>query len=157
MNCNLDKFKNKIEKHFTNWIKGAIENEGGEFHRVLETFYGKEKVEEEKYNLSKLIRENYANAELQDLPDTIWLQLENTDSLDIGVGDFLKINEIIGDKRDWRSIKNLFEKNQKVEASIIAHLPDETYHLVSGNTRLCVAKALNIKPKVIILEFPYFR
>ena len=157
MNYNPDMLKNKQEKPFTNWIKGPIENEGGEFLRVLETFYGKEKLEQQRDTFYRLIIESYTNNEMIELDDNVWSKLNNTDSHNIKSGDFQKIEELIGNRRDWRLIKNLFEKNQEVEASIIAHLPDETYHLVSGNTRLCIAKALDIKPKVIIIEFPNFR
>lgn len=148
--------ENNQEKTFTNWTKGPIENEGGEFRRVLETFYDRDKLEEQKDRFYSFIKESYASSELVELEDAIWSKLENTDAHDIGSGDFQKIEELVDDRRDWQLIKNNFTDNKEVEVPIIAYLPNGTYHLVSGNTRLCVARALNIKPKVILIEFPNF-
>lgn len=42
-----------------------------------------------------------------------------------------------------------------MKAPIIAYIKSENrYHLLSGNTRLCIAHAQSIRPKVVILEIP---
>lgn len=53
--------------------------------------------------------------------------------------------------RDWQSIKSGVERGQAYDAPIVMKYRD-TYHLVSGNTRLMVAKALGRKPQVWLFE-----
>lgn len=143
-------------KEYANWQKVDLKKEGGELIRTLKLTYGEDFTIDKNRELFSRIVDAYDSAELKALDDSIWSELENTDSHDIRIGDFEKIENLIGDRRDWSSMKDSFDNQKDVEAAIIAHLPNDTYHLVSGNTRLCVAKALGIKPKVIILEFPNF-
>ncbi len=139
---------------YSNWIKGPIENEGGEFLRVFKEFYDKSDFEKRKEFIYDSVRKSYAETSPQDLSESIWSNLKNTDSQDIKTGDLKKVESLIGDTRDWELIVNSFKINKNMKAPIIAILPNGEYHLISGNTRLCVAKALGIKPQVIFIKFP---
>jgi len=61
--------------------------------------------------------------------------------------------------RDWKSIKDAYERDTSMEAPIIAKLPNGIFHLISGNTRLCVARVIGLIPKIVLLNFPeeYFK
>lgn len=107
-------------------------------------------------------RENFLEAskqgQLVDLTEDLWSKLENTDSYDIKSGDWEKIEEYInfsnienGSNRDWNDLKQKIEQGQQVDAPIILKY-DDTFHLVSGNTRLMVSRALGKTPKVLIVE-----
>ena len=96
--------------------------------------------------------------QLVDLTEDLWSKLENTDSYDIKSGDWEKIEEYInfsnienGSNRDWNDLKQKIEQGQQVDAPIILKY-DDTFHLVSGNTRLMVSRALGKTPKVLIVE-----
>ncbi len=144
-------------KEYGNWIKGDLKKEGGELERTLITFFGEEFSYQNKKEVYEEILELYQSAELESLNDKMWSDLENTESWSVPMGDFNEVSRIVGDKRDWASLRDSFQENNEMEAPIIAHLPNGKYHLISGNTRLCVAKASGIRSKVFILELPDFK
>lgn len=53
--------------------------------------------------------------------------------------------------RDWESVKTALEGGVPLDAPIIMKRGDQT-HLVSGNTRLMVARAMGIRPQVWVFE-----
>lgn len=84
------------------------------------------------------------------ISDEIWNKLENTESNEIEVGD-------------WESVANIVNKYDKTDPEILANalksgkysLPlvlkfNERYYLIAGNTRLCVAAAMGMKPKILL-------
>lgn len=141
-------------REYPSWIKSPLDKENGELLRAAETFYDKDFLRENHQAFFGVILENYKNTESQGLSDEIWSQLQNSDSWPIQTNDYKKIETLIGDKRNWKGLKLAFEQQAPMEMPIIAHLPDGTYHLLSGNTRLCLAKASAIRPEVVVLEFP---
>ena len=146
--------ENNLE-NFNNWIKPDISKEGGEFERVIATFYGKNLTDEQ--DLMFELKKIYEKSSILNLEKDLWEKLENIDSKDEDMqeGDWGKIEKLAAkSRRDWRMIKNGYESNKEMECPIIAELPNGVFHLVSGNTRLCTAKVANIQPKVIIMKFP---
>lgn len=143
-------------KEYGNWQKVDLQKEGGELLRTLKLAYGEDFTIDQNKEFFRKIVDSYDSTELQVLDDRIWLQLENTDSWDIPIGDMERVEKTIGETRDWATLKDSFKKNNSMEAPIIGHLPDGKYHLISGNTRLSVARASFLRPKVIIIEFPNF-
>lgn len=91
---------------------------------------------------------------MRTLNETDWCTLDNTDSYYIESGDWETVashaqeQEIV---RDWESIKTALETGTQLDAPIIMKIGDQT-HLVSGNTRLMVSRALGIKPQVWVFE-----
>lgn len=132
------------------FIAPDIQAEEGEFDRVGKEFGMESDV------LMFLAKEE---GKLQMLDNTLWSRLTNTESTDILKGDWDVINAIIEhsnttaeNPRDWKDLKNKIESGTKLDAPIIMKY-GETYHLVSGNTRLMVSKALGINPEVLIFEY----
>lgn len=80
----------------------------------------------------------------------IWEKLQNTESNTIERGDFKAVEEI-AKKYDKTSPKILAKalKSGKYNRPLIINIGDN-YILVAGNTRLCTAAAMGIKPKVFI-------
>jgi hypothetical protein len=134
--------KESVEQ-FPNLFKYPnIVNEQGEFERVGTEF-----------GIDTSVLEYLAqNGELAELSEDVWQILENTDSLDISPGDYGKVDELskqVG--RDWETIHEALESGKTIEAPIVMK-HEEKYHLVSGNTRLMVARAMGIRPTVLLFE-----
>ena len=129
------------------FIFPSIEKEIGEIKRVAEQF---EKEDKEKFILQFI--ENTKTSQLDELTDENWNKLENTDSIDITLGDWDKVNyHASSENRDWQTLKLKIEQGEKLDAPIIIKVGN-ILHLVSENTRLMVAKALGIRPKVLIVD-----
>jgi hypothetical protein len=148
----FEEMNNKKEKleDFSNWTRANIEKEGGEFERVIKKFYPNLDSYTE---LVEYIKDTYETSDPVKLNPEIWQELENTDSNELSVGDFEKLRDIatqVG--RDYESIQEGFKNGIAMERPIIIKIPEQNHHLVSGNTRLCSAKVLNITPEVYILE-----
>jgi hypothetical protein len=117
--------------------------ERGEFARVAETFSFDEGV---LMHLAK------TNGRMVDLTSAIWNELDNTDSNRFEVGDWAAVADHAGHVgRDWQSIKDGVVHGQSYDAPIVMKYRDKC-HLVSGNTRLMVARALGLKPRVWLFE-----
>ena len=144
-------FENKSQQE--NFIFPVLDNEKGEILRVAEQYA----PENERDFVSKFL-EAYKKAKLVDLNNDIWSKLENTDSFDIPVGGFDKIEEQISytnqetdATRDWQDIKEKMEQGKELDAPMILKY-DNSFHLISGNTRLMIARALGKTPKALIIE-----
>lgn len=94
-----------------------------------------------------------AEGRLSELSDDDWNRLENTDSKEINKNDWVKVAELAeGHDRDWKTIKLKMESGEEIDAPMIYKHKNLLY-LVSGNTRLMVAKALSARPQVVFVEF----
>lgn len=123
-----------------------IESERGEFERVAEKF------EIDSSVLMFLARDG----KMVQLTEALLSNLENTDARDIEKDNFealdrLLQNENSSHQRDWRDIYTKLSNGTPIDTPIVMKYRD-TYHLVSGNTRLMVARALDIKPTVLLFE-----
>jgi hypothetical protein len=126
-----NKIKDIIKKHkksFT-WEKPSKDEEKNEFSRYPKKYWN-------KFEAGRLV----------DLDEKTWSNLKNTDSYSIKDIDHAKELANIY-KRDIESIL----KADKLPAPIVVEKNKE-YELVSGNTRLMVARALKIKPKIWLIE-----
>ncbi len=142
--------------HNVQWIRPDLKvgDEPGEIERVARTFAPED--------VPVFIERFYVraeNAREQELTEEVWARLDNTDSYDIAPNDFAQIEEHIshcnygGNRttRDWQYLKGKMERGEELDMPVIAHIGD-VYHLVSGNTRLMVARALGIRPRVLLVE-----
>lgn len=123
-----------------------IDTERGEFERVASS-YG--------VDADTLLFLAEEEGVLQDLGEDLWLKLENTDSNCFGVGAWDEVREASESqevKREWKTLKEKMERGESLDAPIIA-VVEGVPHLVSGNTRLMVARALGVTPKVLIFEY----
>lgn len=88
----------------------------------------------------------------------MWGTLDNTDSFDIPSEGWEKVAEHIdhtnqetGATRSWQDLKQKMEQGRELDAPIVLKYQNEL-HLVSGNTRLMVARALGKTPKILLVE-----
>jgi len=136
----------KPESLSANFIFPSAQNEYGEIERVGKTFNQGPNNFAENFILRSF------GMMLKELPEDIWAKLENTDSADIAKGDWETVAYHAGaEHRDWQSLKQKMEIGVPIDAPIIAEIKGR-FHLVSGNTRLMVARALGIIPKVLIVD-----
>jgi len=139
------------------WVSPSLENERGEIERAIGEFLSEESTEE---NISRIVH-MFEQASLSDLSDEEWSVLENTDSFHgVRAGhieDAEQFNEEQNqalkpeDQRDLKALLAAFQEGASMEAPMILKHKG-ILHLVSGNTRLMIARALNIRPKVVIGE-----
>lgn len=105
--------------------------------------------------LEKFVEQARKNT-LVTLAEDLWSKLENTDSYDIPKGDFemVKYHAVEGNPnapRDWETLKSKMEKGDQIDAPIVCEKGGKL-HLVSGNTRLMVARTLGIVPQILLVK-----
>lgn len=130
------------------FISPDIEKEHGEFDRIAK-----------EMNLDPDVLVFLAKDEgrLVELGKEMWSNLENTDSFDIEKDEWHKVEDhSVHNKRDWQSLREKMNNRQSLDAPIIMKY-EGRYHLVSGNTRLMVARALGIVPQVLLFEYIHDR
>lgn len=142
-----------------NWIRPDLEKEKGEIERVLSGFLGVEVTDE---NFNRLV-DSIKKAPIAELSDEEWDELDNADSFHfVRPGHIEDAEEIIEkynqdepveQRRSVVLLKESFLGGKQMETPIIVTNEKGDGHLLSGNTRLMVARALGIRPKVIIAEF----
>lgn len=122
------------------YIKPDFNNELGEFQRLGISL--------------TLLRLAYAVAPLITLTDSIWSQLENTDSWYIrtpsDVQQAIQDNSASSGTRDIKPIVAAL-RSGRIDAPIILR-QDPTYTLVAGNTRLMLCKLFKLRPKVVCIS-----
>ncbi|HBD24442.1 MAG: hypothetical protein A2566_01465 [Candidatus Zambryskibacteria bacterium RIFOXYD1_FULL_40_13] len=130
-----------------------IEKEHGEIERVAQKY--------SPQNPEAFIRtfyEKVQSSRIVDLTEEMWATLDNTDSFDIPHDGWEQVkghidhtNQETRASRSWEELKQKMELGQELGAPIILKYFNET-HLVSGNTRLMVARALRKTPKILLVE-----
>lgn len=141
---------NKTEKN-PNLIFPDLHYEMGEVERTAKTF-----APEQYEEFMKGFVELAEKSELTELSEEVWKDLENTDSYDIPKGGWDQVAEhadFVG--RDWKTKRDLMQNGTPIHAPIILKRGN-VYHKVAGNTRLMVARALGITPKVLIVDMTDF-
>lgn len=119
-----------------------LEDERGEFERVSKELH---------IPLQDLL-DAAEYGTMIELDESIWLQLENTDSNDIQKGDWDKVDTLCKQKeREWREYKQDLEAGKSISAPTIVKF-GERYHKVAGDTRLMVCRAMGITPRVLLFE-----
>ena len=123
--------------------KPNIRSESGEFSRVADEF---------GYDDFVLMYLAEQEGKTLNLNEEIWSRLENTDSYDIEEGDWQTVARHAGSvSRDYLDLKQKLSEGVELETPIVMKV-GERLHLVSGNTRLMVARAFGLKPQVLIFE-----
>ena len=134
-----------------NFIFPDLRYEMGEIERTAKLF-----ASEHVKDFMKKFVEQAQESELIDLTEDIWKDLENTDSFDITKHDWEQVaeySEFVG--RDWQTKRDLIQNGTPVHAPVILK-KGNVYHKIAGNTRLMVARALGVVPKVLIVDMTDF-
>lgn len=94
----------------------------------------------------------FEDAEIVQLNDAVWSQLENSDSYDI-VGR--NQAEVYADEygKDWKPIEQAIKTGKKLPPPLILKYGDR-FILMGGNTRLMFYRAYKIYPKVLLANMP---
>lgn len=131
------------------WIKPDIVTESGEFQRVAAHFL----PDTEPAEFYTKCKTAFEQAEPQELAEDIWSILENTDSWESVMPDDMNAAVQLAENygKDMERIKQNINAGNAIETPIIINYQG-THHLVSGNTRLMISRALRETPKVIIIK-----
>ncbi len=145
----MDKIKN-LEK-LESWSVPNFMEESGEIDRTAKIFANGDE------DLYKKIIECFKNQmnsiKLVPLTNEIWNNLENTDSIDLKLGDTDKAVELANYyKREWQTKLETIKSGKPMPAPIIFEM-NGRYHKVAGNTRLMLAKVLGKTPMVAIIHY----
>jgi hypothetical protein len=137
--------------------KTKFEDEMDEFDRVVSEFSnGTDEDWDSKFSQIKKI---YAKSAKVNLSPIIWQKLENTDSYDTDtiekIQKAVKSNTASSGKRDIADVIKEYNSNSVRAPIIMSYGGGKKYTLVAGNTRLMVAKMLDINPKVVIVKMDW--
>ena len=141
----------KEVEHFFNRRKKYFKDEMDELERAVQDLSRDEDIDT---SVDEVLNA-FTNAKEVTLTDDIWSKLENTESNQIKKGEMKKVVDLA----------KKYNKTMPVELRKILLSGDyrrpliikfgDRYHLVAGNTRLCTAAALGIKPKVLIAHISH--
>ncbi len=136
-------FMTYLEQKEVKWIKPSIEEESGEFERVAKDL---------DMNVAALMGAA-RKGKLVDLSDKVWKSMENTDSWhNIKPGDFETVESLArGYGRDVERIKSAYVSGGTLPAPIVVSF-DNRNTLLGGNTRLMIARAMGIRPKILLVS-----
>lgn len=134
--------------HFIERRKKYLKSEMDEIKRVAQYLNDEEFMDVTVQD----VYQAFDNAREVTLSDDILYRLENTECNRIKKGEMKKVIALAKKygKQDPMELKVAL-KSGDYKRPLILKFGDR-YHLVAGNTRLCTAAALGIKPKVIIGE-----
>lgn len=129
------------------WQMPQLENELGEIFRTAGRFTDDPK---ERTSIALRIFTALSKGKLEDLPESMWQALENTDSFNIQKGDFDVARKIAEENdRDFDFYLNRILSGEPVSAPTII-LYRGIAHTIGGNTRLMTARVFGVQPKVIV-------
>jgi AAA+ ATPase superfamily predicted ATPase len=130
----------KFKQYYSdnNWIKPDLEKEKAEIDRTADVF----KID------SSILYEKLKNAKLVPLNNNLWKKMKNTDSWNINnIEKAEKLSKLYD--RNIDEIINGFKNNQSIPAPIVVISKGIPY-LVAGNTRLMAARAMKIRPMILV-------
>lgn len=147
-----DFIKTKESISDINWVKPNFNLEEGEIRRTAMTLAGDNRDEALKY-LTQIL-EALSNGYLESLSDELWSNLENTDSWEkVEPGSIDEVRKISdGYNKNFKGVYNAILEGKEISAPIILIKPNRKPYLISGNTRLMIARALAQRPRVWIAE-----
>ncbi|PIR37254.1 MAG: hypothetical protein COV34_03470 [Candidatus Zambryskibacteria bacterium CG10_big_fil_rev_8_21_14_0_10_42_12] len=123
------------------WIKPRFRDEFGEFQRISKHF---------GIPLWKLLYWFFMGRMVR-LSDNVWSAMENTDSWDTTTLESVRYHADHIGRDVERILSALSNPHGQLPVPVVLCLPDGRYHLVAGNTRLMVSRALGIKPTVLVI------
>lgn len=143
----FDDLRNEVN-YFVQRRKKYLKSEMDEIERVVQHLNRTE-------NINVSVEDVYQaldNAMEVRIPDEVWNKLENTECNQIQKGEMKKVMALAKkyNKQDPRELKKALQSGDYKRPLILKF--GDRFHLVAGNTRLCTAAALGMKPQVLIGE-----
>jgi hypothetical protein len=135
-------------EYFLERRKKYLQSEMDEFERASQDL-----SRDEGINVSvNQILGAFENANEVQIPSNVWSKLENTESNQIKKGEIDKVIQLAKqyNKQHPKELKRALLSGDYRRPLILKF--GGRYHLVAGNTRLCTAAALGIRPQVLIAE-----
>jgi hypothetical protein len=136
----------KEAEHFFNRRKKYFKDEMDELERAAQDLNREQEMD---ISVDEILRAFQRSKEVV-LDKDIWSKLENTESCDIKKGEMKKVIELAKkyNKQNPLELKKALLSGNYRRPLILKF--SDRYHLVAGNTRLCTAAALGLKPKVLV-------
>jgi hypothetical protein len=136
------------DKHSDKKIKKYLQHEMDELERASQDLNRDEGID---VTVKDLI-DAFEMAKEIEIPMNVCKKLENTESNQIEKGEMDKVIELAKkyNKSNPKKLQNALMSGEYNRPLIVKF--GDRYHLVAGNTRLCTAAAIGIKPQVIIAE-----
>jgi hypothetical protein len=127
-------------------IKPDLKSEMDELQRVVQDLSRDENIE---ITVNELVTAFNKSKETT-LTSEIWNKLENTESNEIEKGDVRTVYKIakMYNKTSPKKLSQSLKRGDYKRPLIVKF--GDRYHLVAGNTRLCTAAVMGIKPNVFI-------
>lgn len=143
----FDDLRNEVN-YFIQRRKKYLKSEMDEIERVVQHL---NRVENMNVSVEDVYRA-LDNAIEVKIPDEVWNKLENTECNQIKKGEMKKVMALAKkyNKQDPRELKKALQSGDYKRPLILKF--GDRFHLVAGNTRLCTAAAMGIKPQVLIGE-----
>jgi len=134
--------------NFIHKRKKYFQSEMDEFQRVTQDLNRDEGIE---VSVDQILNA-FEKAKEVKIPNDVWSKLENTESNQIKKGEMSKVIALAKqyNKQHPKELKKALLSGDYRRPLILKF--GNRYHLVAGNTRLCTAAALGIKPQVLIGE-----
>ena len=150
LDCSYEEFQQLIKEaeQFVETRKKYLIDELDEFERVVQYLNRDENID---VSVSQLI-DLFEKSREVIIPQIVWDRLENTECNQIKKGEMKKVIYLA--KKNNRSNPKELKKalvSGDYRRPLILKFGDR-FHLIAGNTRLCTAAALGIKPKVLIAD-----
>jgi len=129
-------------------VKPDLKGEMDELQRVVQDLSRDENVE----TTVKELVGAFNNSTEEPISDEVWGKLENTESNEIEKGNMKAVYKIAKtyNKTNPQKLSQSFADGDYKRPLIVQF--GDRYHLVAGNTRLCTAAALGVKPNVFIAK-----
>ena len=143
----FDEIRNQVE-FFIERRKRYLKSEMDEIERVVQYLNREEKIDVSVEDIYKA----FDDAREITLPIKVLNNLENTECNKIKKGEMKKVIALAKkyNKQNPLELKKALTQGDYKRPLILRF--NNRFHLVAGNTRLCTAAALGIKPKVLIGE-----
>lgn len=135
-------------EYFVDRRKRYLKSEMDEIERVVQDLNRNEKIDISV----KTVLDAFDNAREVKIPETVWKKLENTECNKIKKGEMAKVISLAKkyNKQSPKELKTALQSGEYKRPLILKF--GDRYHLVAGNTRLCTAAAMGIRPQVLIGE-----
>ena len=129
------------ELRIPQWGKPSLEEETGELERHAQ----------ESGMDVKSLKEAFKQAELQELCDEDWENMENCDSKDTSWTS-QEVHEYLKGKRDFQKIEDGLRSGASMPAPVVLYREGYKPNLLAGNSRLLGCRALGIRPMVLAIH-----
>lgn len=146
-NLEFDELKTDVN-YFHDRRKRYLKAEMDEIERVVQYLNRQEKMNVSVEDVYKA----FDNAKEITLPTNVLAKLENTECNKIQKGEMKKVIALAKkyNKQDPKELKKALQSGDYKRPLILRF--GDRFHLVAGNTRLCTASAMGIRPQVLIGE-----